>query len=88
LSRGTPKGETALAVTSTSAGAVDHLAQSWEKCQKMDTKQNRERFFVRALEYERLAQDTLDPIAQKTYRDMARQWRELAEQAPDLPDLR
>jgi hypothetical protein len=54
----------------------------------MDTKQNRERFFVRALEYERLAQDTLDPIAQKTYRDMARQWRELAEQAPDLPDLR
>jgi hypothetical protein len=55
----------------------------------MDTKQNRERFLARALEYERLAQETLDPIAQKTYRDMARQCRELAEQAAsDAPDHR
>ena len=46
----------------------------------MDIKQNRERFFARAHEYERLAQDTLDPVAQRTYRNMARQWRELAEQ--------
>ena len=51
----------------------------------MDTKQDSERFLARALEYERLAQDTLDPVAQKTYRDMARQWRELAEQAATPP---
>jgi hypothetical protein len=55
----------------------------------MDSKQNREGFFARALEHERLAYDTLDPVAQKTYRDMARQWRELAERVatphPDAP---
>jgi hypothetical protein len=51
----------------------------------MDTKQNQGRFLARALEYERLAQDTLDPMAQKTYRDMARQWHKLAEQAATPP---
>jgi hypothetical protein len=68
------------------AGAVDHSARSWKNlAKKMDTKQNQERFFARALEYERLAQDTLDPVVQKTYRDMARQWHELAEQASTPP---
>jgi hypothetical protein len=47
----------------------------------VDTKLNRERFLARALEYERLAQATLDPVTQKTYRDIARQCRKLAEQA-------
>jgi hypothetical protein len=51
----------------------------------MDIKQKREHCFARANEYERLAQDTLDPVAQKTYRDMARQWRELAEQTATPP---
>jgi hypothetical protein len=50
---------------------LENLAKKW--IQKIG--------IARALEYERLAQDTLDPIAQKTYRDMARQRRELAEQA-------
>jgi hypothetical protein len=48
---------------------------------KMDAKQNRIHCLVRALEYDRRAQETLDPVAQKTYRDMARQWRALADRA-------
>jgi hypothetical protein len=87
LLKGTPKARRPWPEVLISAGAVDHLLEDLSK--EMDRKQNRERLFARALEYERLAQDTLDPVAQRTYRDMARQWRELAEQAvtppPDAP---
>ena len=47
----------------------------------MDAKQNRMHCLARALEYDRRAQETLDPVAQKTYRDMARQCRALADRA-------
>jgi hypothetical protein len=50
----------------------------------METQNYRQReyqeYLSQATECERSAAETLDPIAAKTYRDMARRWRELAEQ--------
>jgi hypothetical protein len=37
-------------------------------------------YLSQAAECERSTAETLDPIAAKTYRDMARRWRELAQQ--------
>jgi len=45
----------------------------------MDAQPNHHReYLLKAAECERFASKTLDPIAAKTYREMARQWRELA----------
>jgi hypothetical protein len=45
----------------------------------MDAQQAHQReYLLKATECERSASETLDPIAAKTYRDMARQWRELS----------
>jgi hypothetical protein len=47
----------------------------------MDPQQRQQEYLLKAGECERSASATLDPIAAKTYRDMARQWRELAAQS-------
>ena len=48
----------------------------------MQTNNNRQREFLsQAAECERSASETLDPIAAQSYRDMARQWRDLAKSA-------
>jgi hypothetical protein len=46
-----------------------------------DLKQNRIYCLTRASEYDRRVNETLDPVAQMTYRDLARQWRRLADRA-------
>ncbi len=47
----------------------------------MEAQNTREREYLsQAAVCERSAAETLDPIAAKTYRDMARRWRELAQQ--------
>jgi hypothetical protein len=51
----------------------------------METQNYRQReyreYLSQAAECERSAAETLDPIAAKTYRDMARRWHELAERS-------
>jgi len=47
----------------------------------MDSNQQRQHCLAKALEYERRAGETLDPIAGRTYRETARIWRELAARA-------
>jgi hypothetical protein len=51
------------------------------------TQRHRE-YLSQAADCERSAAETLDPIAAKTYRDMARRWRELAEQTSSVPTSR
>ena len=46
----------------------------------MDAQNRQREYLLKATECERSASETLDPIAAKTYRDMARQWRVLAAQ--------
>lgn len=47
----------------------------------MEAQNVRQREYLsQAAECERSAAQTLDPIAAQTYRDMARRWRELAQQ--------
>jgi hypothetical protein len=49
--------------------------------ENMEAQNTREREYLsQAAVCERSAAETLDPIAAKTYRDMARRWRELAQQ--------
>jgi len=47
----------------------------------IDPQQRQQEYLLRATECERSTSATLDPIAAKTYCDMARQWRELAAQS-------
>jgi hypothetical protein len=47
----------------------------------MDVQNRQREYLLKAAECERSASETLDPIAAKTYRDMAQQWRELAAQS-------
>jgi hypothetical protein len=47
------------------------------------SKQQRE-YLSQAAECERSAAETLDPIAAKTYRDMAQRWREFAEKTSSV----
>jgi hypothetical protein len=43
-----------------------------------------ERCLAKAQECERLAAQARDPVAKYTYNDIARQWREIAEQIQEL----
>jgi hypothetical protein len=53
----------------------------------MQAQTTRQRQYLsQAAECERSAAETLDPIAAKTYREMARQWRELAQRGTLTPD--
>jgi hypothetical protein len=51
----------------------------------MEAQNHRQREYLsQAADCERSAAETLDPIAAKAYRDMARRWRELAEQTSSV----
>jgi hypothetical protein len=50
----------------------------------MEAQKRRQQYLAQASECEKRAGETLDPIAAKTYRDMARQWRELAARATEM----